>query len=421
MISVEDAIGRILEQIPRLGKERVNILDSRGRVLAEEIEASMDIPPWNNAAMDGYAVRWADIRQASPKKPVRLKVLADLPAGSVFQGRLHSGEAVRIMTGAPLPQGADTVVQVESTEKIAARVKILDVPARGGNVRRAGEDVRKGQKVLREGEILRPAHIGMLSSLKRAFVSVYQRPRVAILSTGDELLEIDEPWAEGKIINSNSYTLAALVSENGGVPLQLGIAKDRREDLAQKIRAGLVADLLLTSGGVSMGDYDLVKEILHDLGQMSFWKVAMRPGQPLAFGRVEGKPLFGLPGNPVSAMVSFEQFVRPAIRKMSGHLHLFRLALRAVLGETLGKKATHTYFLRCRLSWENGKILASTTGEQGSAILSSMIKAQGLIVLPPGQTLAHAGQEVKVLLLDPEFAHTPLPTYLGKEGGPKGD
>ncbi|MBI5967589.1 MAG: molybdopterin molybdotransferase MoeA [Deltaproteobacteria bacterium] len=416
MISVEEAIRRILEQIPRLGKERWPIPQSLGRVLAEDIIASRNIPPWNNSAMDGYAVRWEDIREASGKKPVELKVLADLPAGHVFKGGVGLGEAVRIMTGAPLPRGADTVVQVEDTEKSGPRVRILASLEKGKNIRLAGEDVQVGERILEEGTVIQPAHIGMLASLQRSFVSVYQCPRVAVLSTGDELLEIDDPWQEGKIVNSNSYTLAAQIADCGGHPLQLGIARDHPEDLSEKIQQGLVADLLVTSGGVSVGEYDLVKGMLKDLGKMNFWKVAMRPGQPLAFGMVFGKPLFGLPGNPVSAMVSFEQFVRPSILQMSGHRKLFRPTLKAVLREDIAKKADLTYFLRCRLMAKEGKTYATTTGEQGSGMLSSMVKAQGLIVLSREKSLVRAGEEVNVILLDPTLSYTSSPSYLSPSG-----
>jgi molybdopterin molybdotransferase len=300
---------------------------------------------------------------------------------------------------------------VEDTEKDGDRVKVFVPLGKGKNIRFSGEDVKAGEKVMEAGELLRPAHIGMLASLQRSMVSVYQQPRVAILSTGDELLEIDEPWEEGKIVNSNSYSLASLVAESGGIPLQLGIAKDRPEDLTARIQQGLVADLLVTSGGVSVGDYDLVKRMLNELGQMNFWKVAMRPGQPLAFGTISGKPLFGLPGNPVSSMVSFEQFVRPSILKMSGHKNLFRPALRAVLREDLSKKAGLVHFIRCRLIPEEGKVYATTTGEQGSGILSSMVKAQGLVVLPRQQTLARAGEEVNVIILDPSFHYLASPGF----------
>jgi molybdopterin molybdotransferase len=412
MTPVEEAIQYILEQLHPLGKERLPLLQSLGRVLGENIFAPRNIPPWDNSAMDGYAVKWQDVRGALPEKGVVLKVLADLPAGRVFRGEVGSREAVRIMTGAPLPRGADTVVPVEDTEKSMDEVRILASPEKGKNIRLAGEDVQAGELVLEAGNVLRPAHIGLLASLQRSMVSVYQLPRVAILSTGDELLEIDEPWQEGKIVNSNSYSLAAQVAECGGLPLQLGVAQDRADDLSAKIKQGLSADILVTSGGVSVGDYDLVKGMLKELGQMNFWKVTMRPGQPLAFGVVFGKPLFGLPGNPVSSMVSFEQFVRPSILKMAGHRTLFRPTLKAILRETLEKKAGLIHFIRCRLVREGEKLYAWTTGEQGSGILSSMVKAQGLIVLPRDKTLARAGEEVRIILLDPTFFDTPSPSHL---------
>ncbi|MGB9701010.1 MAG: gephyrin-like molybdotransferase Glp [Thermodesulfobacteriota bacterium] len=412
MIDVNSALKQILAQIPILGKERISILSALGRVLAEDITAPRQIPPWNNSAMDGYAVKWSDIKGASPDKPVTLKVIADLPAGQIFKGLVGQKEAVRIMTGAPIPEGTDTVVPVEDTEKAGEEVKIFKETALGKNIRLAGEDVKQGEEILSSGTILQPAHIGMLASCQRAFVYVYQKPRVAILSTGDELIEIDEPWTEGKIVNSNAYSLTGQVKMCGAEAILLGIARDRLEDLSSKIQQGLLADILITSGGVSVGDYDLVKEMLRKLGQINFWKVAMRPGQPLAFGLVSGKPLFGLPGNPVSSMVSFEQFVRPAILKMAGHTKIFRPTIIAELGEDLEKKAGLTHFLRCRLIRENDKIIATTTGEQGSGILSSMVKAQGLIVFPAELTKARAGQKVKVMLLDQTFFSDSVPNYL---------
>ncbi len=415
MVLIEQALNRILENIPRLGKERLAILQARDRVLAEDIFAPRNIPPWDNSAMDGYAVRFADVQDASRENPSVLQVIGDLPAGRVFEGRGGPGEALRIMTGAPLPAGFDTVVQVEDTESEENRVKIFASPEKGRNIRRAGEDVVAGTRILEEGAVLRPAHIGMLASLQRSMVSVYQQPRVAILSTGDELLEIDDRWEEGKIVNSNSYSLAALVAECGGLPLQLGIARDRREDLSSKIKQGLLADILVTSGGVSVGDYDLVKKMLNEMGQMNFWKVAMRPGQPLAFGMIARKPLFGLPGNPVSSMVSFELFVRPSILKMSGHKRLFRSVFQATLREDVSKKAGLVHFIRCFLTYEADELFASTTGDQGSGILSSMVKAQGLIVLPRETTLARAGERVDVIILDPVFFQSSSPPPAVKE------
>ena len=412
MIPVKEALYRILDHIPLLGKERVSILQAQGRVLAEDIYSFGDIPPWDNSAMDGYAVRHFDIQEASAKKPVLLKVLSDLPAGKVFQGRVGSGEAVRIMTGAPLPEGADTVVPVEETTRADGNVKILVAVSAGANIRRAGEDVAAGEKVLENGTVLRPAHAGMLASLRRSAIYVYQRPRVAVLSTGDELLEIDEPWQDGKIINSNSYSIAGQVLECGGQPVQLGIARDRREELAARMKEGLVADILITTGGVSVGDYDLVKGLLKDLGQMNFWKVAMRPGQPLAFGRMAAKPVFGLPGNPVSCMISFEQFVRPSLLKMAGFPRIFRPSLWAVLKEDISKRAGLAYFIRCRLIEESGSLFATTTGEQGSGILSSMVRAQGLLVLPAEKAAAKKGELVRVIPLDPYLFYTFEPTYL---------
>ncbi len=412
MIEVSTALKQILEQIPVLGKERINILSALGRVLAEDIVAPRHIPPWPNSAMDGYAVKAADIKGASPNRPITLKVIADLPAGQIFKGLVGPKEAIRIMTGAPIPEGTDTVVPVEDTEKDGESVRIFKDIGRGENIRLAGEDVKQGEQIFSAGTILQPAHIGMLASCQRAFIYVYQKPRVAILSTGDELIEIDEPWAEGKIVNSNAYSLTSQVKMCGAEPILLGIARDRLDDLLAKIKQGLLADILITSGGVSVGDYDLVKEMLRQLGQINFWKVAMRPGQPLAFGLMAGKPLFGLPGNPVSSMVSFEQFVRPAILKMSGHIKLFRPTILAELGEDLEKKAGLRHFIRCRLKREDDKIIATTTGEQGSGMLSSMVKAQGLLVLPPEVTKARAGERVKVMLLDETFFFDTSPKYL---------
>jgi len=412
MISVEEALEVILKSIQVLGLEKVDILSSLGRVLGEDIYAPYHIPHWDNSAMDGYAVIHKDIEHASSENPVTLKVVTDLPAGYTFQKKLERGKAIRIMTGAPLPRGSDTVVMVEDSQREGDRVKIFKAISKGENIRKAGEDVRKGTLVMSSGSIIRPAEVGMLASLKRSFISVYQRPTVAVISTGDELIDVDGELAEGKIVGSNTYSLSSLVKDTGATALILGIAKDTPKELMNRFKVALHADMIISSGGVSVGDYDLVKDILKELGaEMKFWKVAMRPGQPLAFGVIEGKPTFGLPGNPVSCMVSFEQFVRPSILKASGHRRLFRSLVEARLKEPIKKKAGRKSFMRCTVTIENGMYVATTTGEQGSGILMSMVRANGLMVLPEEKTSFNAGEMVKVQLLDRGFELQETPDY----------
>jgi molybdopterin molybdotransferase len=292
-------------------------------------------------------------------------------------------------------------------------VKIFVAAKPGLDIREAGEDVKAGERVIARGSVIRAAEVGMLAALGRSYVSVHQRPVVAIVSTGDELVEVDETPGPGKIVNSNGYSLAALVLEAGGVPLQVGIARDNREDLLAKFKAAARADIVISSGGVSVGDYDLVKDIMAEIGsRIQFWRVAMRPGRPLAFGLLEGKPLFGLPGNPVSTMVSFEQFIRPAILKMRGYRNLFRKAVRAEMTEGYRKKTGLKYFLRARVELRDGKYVASLTGEQGSGILKSMVLANGLVVLPEDVAAVKPGDEVAVQLLDGSLDLTPSPGYL---------
>jgi molybdopterin molybdotransferase len=317
------------------------------------------------------------------------------------------------MTGAPLPAGADAVVRVEDTEKDGKKVRIFVPAAAGLDIRHAGEDVREGETVLTRGAVIRAAEIGMLASLGRSFISVHQRPLVSILATGDELAEIDEPVTPWKIISSNSYSLAAQVMSCSAEPLVIGIARDTREDLTAKFRMALRADVILSSGGVSMGDYDLVKDIMRTEGnRIEFWQVAMRPGKPLAFGEMGGVPIFGLPGNPVSSMVSFEQFVRPSLLKMAGNRRLFRKTVRAVTKENLKKAKGLRTFLRARLEREGGRIVVRTTGEQGSGILKSMVQANGLVVLPEDVTQVKTGAEVTVQVIDENWWLTESPEYL---------
>lgn len=404
MISVDEALGRILSRIPVLGYEKVDILGSLGRVIGEDILAPRDIPPLDNSAMDGYAVRAADIREASRECPISLRVIEDLQAGVLPQRSVAQGQAVRIMTGAPIPRGADAVVMVEDTEKAGQEVSVLQGVSAGENIRRAGEDIRAGDRVIAKGSLIGAAEVGMLASVGRAFVHVHQRPIVAILCTGDELVDVDEGLADHKIVSSNSYTLSAQVMECGALPLQLGIAKDLSAEIEEKLRQGLRADVILSSAGVSVGDYDLVKDVLGRIGfRMEFWGVAMRPGQPLAFGTIEGKPTFGLPGNPVSSMVSFEQFVRPSLLRMMGHRRLFRPVVQAVLKEEISKKPGRRHFMRARVSMERDRYVVTTTGPQGSGILNSMVEANGLIIVPEETAEIKAGETVRVQILDRGF------------------
>jgi molybdopterin molybdotransferase len=351
--------------------------------------------------MDGYAVRVEDIQQASSGQPVRLEIIEDLPAGSVSRKTLSKGEAIRIMTGAPIPQGADAVVQVEDTAQEDRYAQMFRAVPLGENIRRAGEDVGKGDRVISKGDLVRPAEVGMLASVGRSFVSVFQKPLVAILCTGEELVDVDGRLDEAKIVSSNSYTLAAQVKDAGAIPIQLGIARDRKEDIEEKLRQGTRADVLISSAGISVGDYDLVKDVLKDLGmEMIFWKVAMKPGKPLAFGTIGGKPAFGLPGNPVSSMVSFEQFVRPSLLKMMGHQQLFRPTIEAILKEDIEKEPGRRHYIRALVSFEKDRYFVTTTGAQGSGILRSMVRANGLVVIPENLERVRAGGKVVVQLLD---------------------
>ena len=401
MIPVDEALDKILSHVQTLGFEKVSLLDALGRVIAEDIFAKRNIPPLDNSAMDGYALRSEDVRQASQDHPVRLVVIEDLPAGFISTKTVERGKAVRIMTGAPIPKGADTVVPVEVTKKEDGSVLIFKGTGIGENIRESGEDVKQGDRVISKGDIVRPAEVGMLASVGRSFVSVYQKPLVAILCTGNELVDVDGDLDGVKIISSNSYTLGAQVKDCGAIPLQLGIARDRKEEIEEKLRQGIRADVLISSAGVSVGDYDFVKDVMKQLGmEMLFWKVAMRPGQPLAFGTIGEKPVFGLPGNPVSSMISFEQFVRPSLLKMMGCRHIFRPLVEATLKEEIKKIVGSRYFVRGFVSLEKDQYVVTTTGEQGSGILRSMVKANGLIVIPEDREIVRAGEKVKVQLLD---------------------
>lgn len=401
LTQLHDAQKVVLDSTSVLGLEKISILDALGRVLGEDIIAERDNPPWDNSAMDGFAVRWEDIRQEHAiQKPVTLAVIEDVPAGKMPSKTVGAGQAIRIMTGAPIPRGADTVLKVEDTEHTPDTVRVFKTEPRGANVRPQGEDVKKGDCIIAKGTRIRPGEAGMLAILAKSFVFAYQRPRVAILSTGDELADLDERFSEEKIINSNSYGIAAAVQEAGGIPLLLGIARDTPAALTEKISHGLNADILVLSGGVSMGDYDFTKAVFRDLGaEMNFWKLAIRPGQPLAFGKIQGKLAFGLPGNPVSSMVTFEQLVRPAMLKMSGCRSYGRPVVQALFQEQFSKRTDRRHFLRGILTREEGVFKVRTTGDQGSGILTSMVKANCLIDVPVEVERLNPGDEVAVQLL----------------------
>ncbi|MBI3948392.1 MAG: molybdopterin molybdotransferase MoeA, partial [Armatimonadetes bacterium] len=351
-------------------------------------------------AMDGYAVVSADTVGASARSPVRLRVVGDLPAGRVPAGAVRPGTAVRIMTGAPVPDGADAVVMVEDTTTAADEVSIRREARPGENVRDAGEDIRAGDLLLTPGTYLRPAHVGICAVAGRPDVLVYGVPTVAVVSTGDEVVDPGEPLLPGKIRNSNLYTLVAQVTEAGARVHSACHVPDEPEALRRALAAAAAADVVVTSGGVSVGDYDLVKEILAEEGQVEFWKVAMKPGKPMAFGRLRGKPMFGLPGNPVSSMVTFEVAVRPALRKMMGHLRLLRPEVSATLLAPLRHKPGRREFVRAVTTFGGGGCETRATGDQGSGILTSMLRANSLIIVPEEAADVPASETVTVALLE---------------------
>jgi molybdopterin molybdotransferase len=402
MLEVEVAVERFLSHFRPLEAEAVPVLETLDRVLAEDVVAEMDIPPLANTAMDGYAVRCDDTGGARSDAPRRLRVVADLAAGYTLNEPIAPGTAVRIMTGAPVPPGTEAVIPFEEVEVDGDSILVFKRYPHQKNIRAAGEDVRAGEVVLTKGKLLRPQEIGMLAALGRAKVQVHRRPRVAILSTGDEVIDAAAPWQPGKIRDANGYSNAAQVLKCGGIPLRLGIARDTVNDLTAKIRAGLDqgADLFLTSGGVSVGDFDVVKNVLAAEGEISFWRVRIKPGKPLAFGLIQGTPLLGLPGNPVSAMVSFELFARPAILTMLGQRKLSRPTLAAVLVDEIKRKDNRRHYVRVTIEKQGDLNLARLTGDQGSGILLSMVKADGLAIISEDLEYVPVGSGVRVMLLD---------------------
>ena len=416
MISVEEARERILSYFSVLDTEERPLLEALGQTLAGDLVATFDIPPRDNTAMDGYAVIAADTTGAGEAEPRVLHVVGQLAAGYVYDEPVQPGTAIRIMTGAPMPPGADSIVPFEETDesgfrppektgRLDERVKVFKAALPGNNIRRAGEDVRAGAVILSKGTVLKPAVLGVAASLGHATVPVVRRPVVAILSTGDEILPPGTPLTPGKIYDSNTYSIAALVRRFGAVPKVLGIAKDTIEDLTAKVREGLDADMLVTSAGVSRGDFDVVKEVLHREGRVDFWTVNMRPGKPLAFGAFDAPggrrvPHIGLPGNPVSSALTFELFGRPAIQKMMGIPVSERPTVRAVTRDRLRMTDDRRFFARGVATREGDGYVFSLTGSQSSGVLTALARANGLAVVPEGRPDVQPGEEVTVMMLD---------------------
>jgi len=399
--SVVNAQACILEHVKRLSIETVVLHDSLNRVLAEDILSNRNHPPYDVSAMDGYALRFADIKSASPDAPVNLNVVDDIRAGQMPQIKVEQGQAARIMTGAPIPLGIDTVIRVEDTALNDDVVSILTPPKQGANIRPLGENLKTGHVVLKQGTAITPGVLAILAMVKKKEVPVFFQPTVAILSTGDELEDMDDPIDENKIPNANSHALYAQCKSLGIEATLLGIAKDNEEDLKNKLAEGLKYDVLLASGGVSVGHHDFVRPTLESLGiTMHFWRVAMRPGHPLAFGTSKrGTAVFGLPGNPVASMVCFEQFIAPALRKMTGHKKLYRRSIKARLAHDMKGSQGKAIFIRVTLSRDENGYIATSTGAQGSGVLMSMALAEGLLLVPAEKEGLKAGQFASVQLL----------------------
>lgn len=402
MLSPEQALQIVLDQAHLLESIEVRLLDSLGMTLAEEIVSDIDIPPFGNSAMDGFAIRSQDTLGASPQNPVRLKVLEeDLPAGHTTQKPLMPGYAFQIMTGAPIPAGADAVIPLENVEMRNEEIWISRPCKTYTNIRDRGEDVRAGEVVLAAGKTVYPADIGLMASSGRSKVAVIRKAKVAVIATGDELIDIEENLQPGLIRDSNSYSLTAQITEAGAIPVRVGIVADRRELVRQVLERSLAeCDIVLTSGGVSVGKYDLVKEVVEELGaELKFWKVSQKPGKPLAFWTYGQKFVFGLPGNPVAVMFCFERYVRPLILKMMDRKEIFRPTVMAALAHDVKIKTDRTQFMRVIVERRGEVLSVSSTGAQGSGILRSMSLANGIATIPPQKEIWKQGELVEVMLI----------------------
>ena len=399
--SVREASERILAAVSPLPAVTVSLRDALGLVLAEDVVSPIEHPPWDNSSMDGYAVRAADVESASKEVPVSLPVLETVRAGQRPTRPIERGTAIRVMTGAPVPEGADTVIRVEDTDGGETRVTIRDARDAGRNVRPRGEDLQRGTIAVPAGSVIGPAQFGVLASVGASTVKVHRRPRVAVLASGDELVDLDrfdEVRRGDRIVTSNSYTIAANVLAAGGEAVDLGIVRDDPASYAERMAGTRGCDLLITSGGVSVGAFDFTKDVLKSLGaELHLWRVLMRPGAPLGFGTLNGMPWLGLPGNPVSAMVTFELFARPVIRRLRGEANPFRKTFEVKLRDNVSIAAPLTHFMRVVVEWENGTAWARLTGPQGSGLLTSMSRANALLVVPPDRTAIRAGETAHVL------------------------
>lgn len=408
-LTVTEALSLVLGGVAVLPAEKVSLDNALGRVLAGTVTAQDSLPPFANSSMDGYAVRSADVQGAGESHPVSLQVLADIAAGAVPTVVVKAGTAARIMTGAAMPEGADAVVPVEDTNEpwrdaerpLPDQILVSRAVSHGDYVRPVGEDIEAGQVVLSPGHALRPQEIGVLAALGVSQVPVYRQPRVGLLSTGDELIAVEEALRPGKIRDSNSYAQAAQIKNLGAKPISLGVARDDEADVRQKLETGLNqgVDLFVSSAGVSVGAYDVVKAVLEKEGSVGFWRVRMRPGKPLAFGTYNGVPYLGLPGNPVSAMVSFERFVRPAILKLAGSNAFARPEVTVIFQEDITSDGRETY-VRAIVSRTADGYVAVSTGSQGSHVLTSLVKANALVIIPEGVKRVEAGTPLQAMMID---------------------
>ncbi len=410
LLNVDTALKNILAEVQELDSENVHLGDALDRVIAQDVISPINLPPFGNSAMDGYAIHFEDSDNACPENPLHLPVVMDIMAGAAPTATLERGQAARIMTGAPIPAGATAVVPVEDTDDNWQKGELSSPPSHigicasvenGQNIRRAGENIAAGATVMTAGTVIRPAELGMLAGIGCAQVQVIRKPKVVILSSGDELVEVHQNLEPGKIRDTNSYTLAGLVRQAGGIPIRLPIARDSLDAIRALYRRALEInpDLIISSAGVSVGAADLVRVVMNELGDIDFWRINMRPGKPLAYGTLQGVPFFGLPGNPVSSMVTFEVLVRPALSKIAGR-QFSQSTIQATLASKLKSDGRRSYD-RVTLSNENGNIIARSTGTQSSGALMSMVRADGLAIIPEGVMSVPAGSELKVILLRP--------------------